>query len=93
MVHLKGKVDAIVMSAGVGENSPPVRQLLLADLEASPPSTFILPVGSVLSCYANILCARERLHVTCRPLGYLLMRAKIGSTQASLERSKPTALL
>ena len=33
MVHLKGKVDAIVMSAGVGENSPPVRKLLLADLE------------------------------------------------------------
>ena len=33
MVHLKGRVDAIVMSAGVGENSPPVRKLLLADLE------------------------------------------------------------
>ncbi|DBA68922.1 hypothetical protein WJX79_007881 [Trebouxia sp. C0005] len=33
MVHLKGKVDAIVMSAGVGENSPAVRKLLLADLE------------------------------------------------------------
>lgn len=33
MVHLKGKVDAIVMSAGVGENSPSVRKLLLADLE------------------------------------------------------------
>lgn len=35
MVHLKGKVDAIVMSAGVGENSPPVRRLLLADLEVT----------------------------------------------------------
>lgn len=35
MVHLKGKVDAIVMSAGVGENSPPVRKLLLADLEVT----------------------------------------------------------
>ncbi|KAL3156628.1 activator of C kinase protein 1 [Trebouxia sp. C0009 RCD-2024] len=34
MVHLKGKVDAIVMSAGVGENSPPVRKLLLADLQS-----------------------------------------------------------
>ena len=33
MVHLKGKVDAIVMSAGVGENSPAVRSLLLEGLE------------------------------------------------------------
>ena len=33
MVQLKGKVDAIVMSAGVGENSPSVCKLLLADLE------------------------------------------------------------
>lgn len=35
LVQLKGKVDAIVMSAGVGENSPPVRSLLLQDLEVS----------------------------------------------------------
>lgn len=34
MVHLKGKVDAIVMSAGVGENSPAVRSLLLEGLES-----------------------------------------------------------
>ena len=33
MVQLKSKVDANVMSAGVGENSAPVRKLLLADLE------------------------------------------------------------
>ena len=59
MVHLKGKVDAIVMSAGVGENSPPVRQLLLADLEASPLNTFVFPVCTVLFCCANTLCARE----------------------------------
>ena len=33
LVQLKGKVDAIVMSAGVGENSPDVRSLVLQDLE------------------------------------------------------------
>lgn len=33
LVQLKGKVDAIVMSAGVGENSPDVRKLVLQDLE------------------------------------------------------------
>ena len=53
LVHLKGKVDAIVMSAGVGENSPPVRSLLLADLEVSPLSTFALSaylLSPVLLC-------------------------------------------
>lgn len=45
MVHLKGKVDAIVMSAGVGENSPPVRKLLLADLQVTP----IAPLSSHLA--------------------------------------------
>lgn len=33
LVQLRGKVDAIVMSAGVGENSPDVRKLVLQDLE------------------------------------------------------------
>jgi acetate kinase len=33
LVHLHGKVDAIVFSAGVGENSPPARKLFCADLE------------------------------------------------------------
>lgn len=52
MVHLKGRVDAIVMSAGVGENSPPVRQLLLAHLEASPVSSVCLVcmLSTVLFC-------------------------------------------
>lgn len=52
MVHLKGKVDAIVMSAGVGENSPPVRQLLLADLEVSPVGTCcpVCMLSAVLFC-------------------------------------------
>jgi acetate kinase len=45
MVHLKGKVDAIVMSAGVGENSPPVRKLLLADLEVGFVRMVLLAVG------------------------------------------------
>ena len=35
LVLLKGKVDAIVMSAGVGENSPDVRNLVLQDLEVT----------------------------------------------------------
>lgn len=42
MVHLKGKVDAIVMSAGVGENSEPVRAAVLADLEVN-----LLELGTV----------------------------------------------
>ena len=37
MVHLKGNVDAIIMSAGVGENSPAVRSLVLADLKVRTP--------------------------------------------------------
>ena len=35
LVQLKGKVDAIVMSAGVGENSPDVRNLVLQNLEVT----------------------------------------------------------
>lgn len=49
MVHLKGKVDAIVMSAGVGENSPPVRKLLLADLEVGELSS------SLFLCLSEII--------------------------------------
>ena len=33
LVHLKGKVDAIVFSAGLGENSAYTRQKALSDLE------------------------------------------------------------
>jgi len=33
MVHLRGRVDAIVFSAGMGENSAYIRQHALSDLE------------------------------------------------------------
>ena len=33
LVHLKGRVDAIVWSAGIGENSALIRGLAMADLE------------------------------------------------------------
>ena len=36
LVHLKGRVDAIVFSAGIGENAAHVRQAALADLEVKP---------------------------------------------------------
>ena len=35
LVHLRGKVDAIVWSAGIGENSALVRGLAMADLEVA----------------------------------------------------------
>ena len=56
MVHLKGKVDAIVMSAGVGENSPSVRKLLLADLEVRQGPTFVRMLLLVVkTCHFNNL--------------------------------------
>ena len=33
LVHLKGKVDAVIWSAGIGENSALVRRRALADLQ------------------------------------------------------------
>ena len=36
LVHLKGKVDAIVFSAGLGENSAYIRQHVLSDLQVLP---------------------------------------------------------
>ena len=33
LVHLRGKVDAVVWSAGIGENSALIRALAMADLE------------------------------------------------------------
>ena len=65
LVHLKGKVDAIVMSAGVGENSPPVRLLLLADLEVTPLSTFCVVCIFAQSCPILLVSS---VHVVCRPL-------------------------
>ena len=56
MVHLKGKVDAIVMSAGVGENSPSVRKLLLADLEVRQGPSFVRMLLLVVNtCHFNNL--------------------------------------
>ena len=35
LVHLKARVDAIVFSAGIGENAAHIRQAALADLEVT----------------------------------------------------------
>lgn len=77
MVHLKGKVDAIVMSAGVGENSPPVRKLLLADLQ-------VTSVAPFSCCHVLLLSANLPSDITSAILRIISVRFTEFSGMAAL---------
>lgn len=63
-----GHVDAIIFSAGVGENSPEIRRLALADLQVAP--CFLLQVAQAIPRVLNMssfgwrpLCYGKATHV------------------------------
>lgn len=56
LVHLKGRVDAIVFSAGIGENSAYIRQEALAALQV------LLPTGLAKSHTSSFHCWPELMH-------------------------------
>lgn len=56
LVHLKGKVDAIVFSAGIGENSALIREGMVADLEVSGPLRGVAAASCQSTRFPSRMC-------------------------------------
>ena len=74
LVLLKGKVDAIIFSAGVGENCAPLRYDALADMEVGS-----RPGLQACAVYLLLKCLVSDMQQCCRDLGYLWMKQGIWS--------------